>query len=82
MTQVLLLPLKNLALCPIYKKIILRIFDFQKSIVSFVKTQKFKNGGGNCIILYPRGQIAKIHLHFNTPTPILKYTLDILYLDL
>ena len=26
-------------------------------------------GGANCISkVYPRGQIAKIHLHFNTPT--------------
>ena len=63
MTQVLLLPLKNLALCPIYKKIILRIFDFQKSIVSFVKTQKFKNGGGELYYIVSPGSNCQ-----NTPT--------------
>ena len=30
----------------------------------------FKFLGANCIKVYPRGQIAKIHLHFNTPKNI------------
>ena len=26
--------------------------------------------GGSCIKVHPRGQIAKVHLHFNTPEKI------------
>ena len=35
--------------------------------MGYLKHAKPCKTGGNCITVYPRGQIAKIHLHLNTP---------------